>query len=119
MPQLDASVVRDAPPPLTLSGGNIEPPEQKWLGLVGTAADLPQLTVFPTVPASFDANRHYYPGLAKSYLGAAVVETPQHSQIQYSTFDIPSIQLSMRGPISPQVLQRWQLSQVSAATIPR
>lgn len=117
MPQYDASVNVAVPPPLQLSGGNLEPDAQRWAGILGTRVDTGP-TCFPTVPSGFDANHHYYPGLARSYLGAAYIETPQHTQIRYATQDIPSIQLTIRGAISPQVLQRWQLSQVSAATIP-
>jgi hypothetical protein len=112
-PQLDGSVNRGLLPPVYLSGGNLEPNEVKVANLLGSD----QPACFPTVPAGFNANSHYYPGLGRSYLGASYVETPSHKQIQYSTEDIPSVQLTIRGAISPQVLQRWQLSQVSGATI--
>jgi len=116
-PQLDGSVNTGLAPPLILSGGNLEPDAQRWGGILGTPVDT-GATCFPTVPAGFDANRHYYPGLAASYLGAAYVESPQHRQLRQATADIPSIQLTVRGAISPQVLQRWQLSQVSPALLP-
>ena len=68
-------------------------------------------TCFPTVPSSFPANHFYYPGLGKSYIvNAGYVETPTHRQIQYATQDIPSIQLTIRAGISPDVLARWQLA---------
>lgn len=115
-PQFDASVNSFTPPPVTTSGGNLEDGNQRLAGILGTLVDT-GATCFPTIPSGFDANHHFYPGLARSYLAAAVVETPMHRQIRYATYDIPSVQLTIRGPISPQVLQRWQLSQLSAGTI--
>lgn len=115
-PQFDASVNSQTYPPIVTSGGNLEDATQRIAGILGTSVDT-GATSFPTVPSSFDANHHYYPGLSRSYLAAAVVETPMHRQIRYATQDIPSVQLTIRGPISPQVLQRWQLSQISAGTI--
>lgn len=111
-PQLDSSVNRGLTPPLSLSGGNVEEPASKIRNVLGTLVDT-QPQPFSTVPSGFDANHHYYPGLARSYLAAAVVETPTHRQIQYSTQDIDSVQLTIRGPVSPQVIMRWQLSQAA------
>src|SRR5579859_583764 len=87
-PQFDASVNSFTPPPVQLSGGNLEDGAQRLAGILGTEVDT-GATCFPTVPSSFDANHHYYPGLGRSYLAAAVVETPMHRQIRYATYDIP------------------------------
>ena len=86
-----------------------------FLNVVGTPVDT-GATCFPTVPSSFDANHHYYPGLHRSYmLYGGYQETPSHRQIQFATQDIPSIQLTIRSGISPDVLARWQLQSTQIA----
>lgn len=114
MVQFAGSVDTGVAPNVTTSGGMRGPANEQLLNIIGTYVDTGP-TCFPTVPSSFDANSHYYPGLARSYLGASEVETPSHRQIRFETRDINSVQLNIRGPISPQVLLQWQLSQTLAA----
>jgi hypothetical protein len=85
--------------------------DANWiLNVVGTQSDT-GATPFPTIPSTIDSNRFYYPGLGKSYVVfAGQLETPTHRQIQFQTQDIPSIQLTIRQGISPDVLARWQLA---------
>jgi hypothetical protein len=86
-----------------------------FANVLGTPVDT-GATCFPTVPASFDANRKYYPGLSRSYIQyASLLETPTHRQIQYASQDIPSIQLTVRRGLSPEVLARWQLANTQMA----
>ena len=81
-----------------------------WIAnVMGTDAEQP--SPFPTVPTSIVANHFYYPGLGRSYVvEASIKETPTHRQIQFATQDIPSIQLTIRAGVSPDVLARWQLA---------
>jgi hypothetical protein len=72
---------------------------------------------FPTVPSSFDANHHYYPGMGRSYIAAAYVESPSHYQIQMATQDIQTVQLTIHSAISADVLARWQLAMAGPASI--
>lgn len=92
----------------------VSPVDPYWfLNVLGTPVDTGP-TCFPTVPSSFNANHHYYPGMSKEYvMFGGLQETPMHRQIQFATYDIPSIQLTIRGPISPDVLARWQLANTS------
>jgi uncharacterized membrane protein len=85
-------------------------------GIVGTVGKVGPSS-FPTVPASFNANTHYYPGLSYSYRGAALIETPSHGQIRYATYDIQNIQLTMRGAVTTDVIAQWQLLLTSPASI--
>ena len=82
-----------------------------WMvNVVGTVVDT-QPSPFPTIPSSIDTNKFYYPGLARSYVvHSGIMETPTHRQIQFATQDIPSIQLTIRAGISPDVIARWQLN---------
>jgi hypothetical protein len=78
------------------------------INVAGTVADQPRS--FPTVPSTIDTNRLMYPGLGRSYIvHSGYIETPTHRQIQFQTQDIPSIQLTIRRGLSPDVLARWQL----------
>jgi len=80
-----------------------------FLNVVGTFVDS-QPQPFPTIPSSIPTNHFYYPGLGRSYVVAAgLQETPTHRQIQFATQDIPSIQLTIRAGVSPDVIARWQL----------
>jgi hypothetical protein len=88
----------------------VSPVDPLWfLNVVGTVVDSgPQ--PFPTIPSRINANRLYYPGLSRSYVNnAGLTETPTHRQIQFMTQDIPSIQLTIRQGVSPDVIARWQL----------
>jgi hypothetical protein len=115
-PQLSGSVDTSTPTPVHVSGGNQEPPVQRMAGILGTPVDTgPQ--PFPTIPAGFNANLHYYPGLSHSYLGAAYIESPMRAQIRYATYDIQSIQLTLRGPAAADVIAQWQLMLTSPASI--
>src|SRR5215831_15809792 len=81
-----------------------------FINVLGTVVDT-QPAPFPTVPSSFNANRLFYPGLSRSYVNnAGYAETPTHRQLQFATQDIPSIQLTIRRGISPDVIARWQLA---------
>lgn len=115
-PQVSGSVSSGAPTPVITSGGNLEPPIQRAIGILGTASKVGP-SVFPTIPSSFNSNAHFYPGLSYSYRGAAMVETPSHGQIRYATYDIQNIQLTMRGGISTDILAAWQLALTSPASI--
>lgn len=115
-PQLSGSVDTTTPSPVIVSGGNLEPPVQRLAGILGTQVDS-QPNPFPTIPAGFNANSHFYPGLARSYIGAALVESPMRGQIRYATYDIQNIQLTIRGPAASDVIARWQLMLTSPATI--
>ena len=116
-PQFSGSVSSGTPPPVTLiTLGTVEPAAEKAAGILGTAGKVGPSS-FPTVPASFNANAHYYPGLSYSYRGAALVETPSHGQIRYATYDIQNIQLTIRGAVSTDVLAQWQLLLTAPATI--
>lgn len=92
----------------------VSPVDPNWfINVLGMPVDT-GATPFPTVPSSFDANRHFYPGLGRSYIAfAGYQETPTHRQIQFATQDIPSVQLTIRTGLSPDVLARWQLAQAS------
>jgi hypothetical protein len=80
-----------------------------FINIVGTPVDTgPQC--FPTVPSSYNGNRLFFPGLSRSYIAASYGETPTHREIQYATQDIPSVQLSIRSGINPNVLAQWQLA---------
>lgn len=114
MTQVAGSVETNVASGIVTSGGMRGPAQDQLLNILGTSVDAGP-TCFPTVPSSFDANHHYYPGLARSYMMASEVETPSHSQVQFETRDINSVQLNIRGPISPQVLIQWQLQQTLAA----
>lgn len=81
------------------------------LNVVGTPSDT-GATPFPTIPSTIPTNQFYYPGLGRSYmLHAGILETPTHRQIQFATQDIPSIQLTIRTGVAPDVIARWQLAQ--------
>lgn len=108
--QVDASTNRNAPPSIYLSGGNLYPPTLWWSNVLGVAPVDTGAMPFPTIPAGFNANHHFYPGMGRSYLAAGYVESPSHRQIQMATEDINTIQLSIRGPISADVLARWQMA---------
>ena len=84
--------------------------DYQWaINVAGTVAEQP--TPFPTVPSTIDTNRFMYPGLARSYVvHSGYLETPTHRQIQFQTQDIPSIQLTIRSGVSPDVIARWQLA---------
>jgi len=89
----------------------VSPVDPNWfVNVLGTVVDTnPQ--PFPTIPSSIQTNHFYYPGLAKSYVvNAGYTETPTHRQIQFMTQDIPSIQLTIRRGVSPDVIARWQLA---------
>jgi hypothetical protein len=89
----------------------VSPVDPNWfVNVLGTVVDTnPQ--PFPTIPATINANRLYYPGLSRSYVNnAGFLETPTHRQIQFMTQDIPSIQLTIRQGVSPDVIARWQLA---------
>lgn len=89
----------------------VSPVDPNWIvNVLGTVVDTaPQ--PFPTIPSTINTNRLYYPGLARSYLvNAGYMETPTHRQIQFMTQDVPSIQLTIRRGVSPDVIARWQLS---------
>jgi len=89
----------------------VSPVDPNWIiNVLGTVVDTaPQ--PFPTIPSSIPANHFYYPGLARSYVNnAGYGETPTHRQIQFMTQDIPSIQLTIRRGVSPDVIARWQLA---------
>lgn len=94
----------------------VSPVDANWMiNVLGTEAEQPH--PFATVPSTICSNRLYYPGLGKSYIvNAGYMETPTHRQIQFMTQDIPSIQLTIRQGISPDVIARWQLaaSQIGA-----
>ena len=94
----------------------VAPIDANWfVNVLGTQVDT-QPNPFPTVPSTvahkpFCANRFFYPGLSRSYIvDASLQETPTHRQIQFMTQDIPSIQLTIRQGISPDVIARWQLA---------
>jgi hypothetical protein len=89
----------------------VSPVDPYWfLNILGTSVDTGP-NPFPTIPSSFPANSFFYPGLHRSYMVyGGYQETPSHRQIQFATTDIPSIQLSIRAAISPDVLARWQLA---------
>jgi hypothetical protein len=86
-----------------------------FVNVLGTVVDT-QPNPFPTIPSTMAgkpvyANHHFYPGLALSYVqNAGYGETPTHRQIQYATQDIPSIQLTIRRGVSPDVIALWQLN---------
>jgi hypothetical protein len=115
--QVDASVNRNDPDIGVLTGANIEPVSLWWMDVLGVAPVDTGATPFPTVPASFPANAHYYPGMGRSYVMAGYIETPSHTQIQMATQDIQTIQLTIRQSISPDVLARWQLALSGPASI--
>ena len=94
----------------------VSPVDPNWfLNVLGTVVDT-GAQPFPTVPSTIAcqpvyANHVYYPGLSRSYVNnAGFMETPTHRQIQFMTQDIPSIQLTIRRGVSPDVIARWQLS---------
>ena len=89
----------------------LAPIDANWfINVLGTSVDT-GATPFPTVPSTIPTNHFYYPGLGKSYIGyAGYMETPTHRQIQFMTQDIPSIQLTIRQGVSPDVIARWQLA---------
>src|SRR6266576_2515370 len=97
----------------------VAPVDPLWfINVLGTPVDT-GATPFPTVPSSFDANHLFYPGLGRSYIQfAGYQETPTHRQIQFATQDIPSIQLTVRTGLSPDVLARWQLANAAIYGIP-
>ena len=108
-PQISGSVDSTTPSPVNLSGGNLEDPTIRLAGILGTPVDTgPQ--PFPTIPAGFNANLHFYPGLSHSYLGAAYVESPQRRQIRYATYDIQSIQLTIKGPVASDAVSYTHLT---------
>jgi hypothetical protein len=81
-----------------------------FVNVLGTVVDT-QPQPFPTIPSTICTNSFYYPGLGRSYVQkASYEETPTHRQIQFATQDIPSIQLTIRRGVSPDVLARWQLA---------
>src|SRR5215467_1592220 len=88
----------------------VAPVDANWfVNVLGTQVDT-QPQPFPTVPSSICTNHFYYPGLGKSYIvQAGLIETPTHRQIQFMTQDIPSIQLTIRRGVSPDVIARWQM----------
>jgi hypothetical protein len=85
--------------------------DANWIvNVAGTVVDSGP-TPFPTIPSTINSNRFYYPPLAKEYVVfGGLQETPTHRQIQFLTQDIPSIQLTIRRGVSPDVLARWQLA---------
>lgn len=89
----------------------LAPIDANWfLNVLGTQVDTGP-TPFPTVPSRIPTNHFYYPGLGRSYVAfASYGETPTHRQIQFMTQDIPSIQLTIRQGVSPDVIARWQLA---------
>jgi len=89
----------------------VSPVDPNWIiNVIGTSVDT-GAQPFPTIPSSINANRLYYPGLSRSYVNnAGYGETPSHRQIQFATQDIPSIQLTIRRGVSPDVIARWQLA---------
>ena len=89
----------------------VAPIDANWfVNVLGTVVDT-QPNPFPTIPSRINSNRLYYPGLGKSYIvNAGYMETPTHRQIQFMTQDIPSIQLTIRQGVSPDVIARWQLA---------
>jgi hypothetical protein len=89
----------------------VSPVDPLWfVNVIGTVVDT-QPQPFPTIPSRINANRLYYPGLSRSYVNnAGLTETPTHRQIQFMTQDIPSIQLTIRQGVSPDVIARWQLA---------
>jgi len=96
----------------------VSPVDPNWfVNVFGTVVDTnPQ--PFPTIPSSINANRLYYPGLSRSYVNnAGYTETPTHRQIQFMTQDIPSIQLTIRRGVSPDVIARWQLAAGSMGNV--
>jgi len=115
--QVDASVNRNQPPLLNLSGGNLTPPVIWWQDVLGKAPVDTGANPFPTIPASFEANHHYYPGMGRSYIAAAYIESPSHYGLQMATQDIQTVQLGIRGPIAADVLARWQLALSGPASI--
>ena len=115
--QVDGSVNRNDPDPQVLTGANLEPPTIWWMEVLGVAPVDTGAMPFPTVPASFNANAHYYPGMSRSYIGATYVETPSHYQLQMATQDIVTIQNTIRQSIGPDVLARWQLALSGPGTI--
>lgn len=94
-----------------------------FVNVFGTQVDT-QPNPFPTIPSTMAgkptyADGYYYPGLSRSYVNnAGYTETPTHRQIQFQTQDIPSIQLTIRQGVSPDVIAQWQLvaSQLGPAT---
>lgn len=86
-----------------------------FVNVYGTLVDT-QPNPFPTVPSTIAgkpvyADGYYYPGLSRSFVNnAGYGETPTHRQIQFATQDIPSIQLTIRQGLSPDVLAQWQLA---------
>jgi len=115
-PQFSGSVNSGTLPGIYTSGGMLEPVPQKLAGILGTPMKVGPSS-FPTVPASFNSNSHFYPGLSYSYRGAALVETPSHGQIRYATYDINNIQLTMRGAVSTDIIAQWQLLLTTPASI--
>lgn len=115
-PQLSGSVDTSTPSPINLSGGNLQDPTIRLADILGTPVDTGP-NPFPTIPAGFNANLHYYPGLSRSYVGAAYIESPQRAQIRYATYDIQSIQLTIKGPVASDVIARWQLALTGPATV--
>jgi len=115
-PQFSGSVSTSTPPGVIVSGGNVEESTQRLAGILGTPMKVGP-SVFPTVPAGFNSNLHYYPGLSYSYRGAAMIETPSHGQILYATYDIQNIQLTIRGAVSTDVIAQWQMLLASPASI--
>jgi hypothetical protein len=94
----------------------VAPVDANWfINVLGTPVDT-QPNPFPTIPSTIKGrpvytNHLYYPGLSASYIfNAGFGETPTHRQIQYMTQDIPSIQLTIRQGISPDVIARWQMA---------
>lgn len=94
----------------------VSPVDPNWfVNVLGTPVDT-HANPFPTIPSTvvgkpFYANNFYYPGLSRSYINnAGLTETPTHRQIQFMTQDIPSIQLTIRRGVSPDVIARWQLA---------
>jgi|SRR5215471_3897458 len=94
----------------------VAPIDTNWIVSVLGTPGKTQPSPFPTVPSTvackpFRANGFYYPGLGRSYVvNASYQETPTHRQIQFMTQDIPSIQLTIRQGVSPDVIARWQLA---------
>jgi len=89
----------------------VSPVDPNWfVNVLGTVVDT-QPNPFPTIPSSICTNAFMYPGLSRSYVNnAGLGETPTHRQIQFATQDIPSIQLTIRRGVSPDVIARWQLA---------
>jgi len=94
-----------------------------FVNVLGTVVDT-QPNPFPTIPSTIAckpvyANHYYYPGLANSYvMNAGYGETPTHRQIQFATYDIPSIQLTIRRGVSPDVIALWQINAANLGMVP-